>query len=571
MAYDGIIMAAIASELEDWYEARIERIFQPEAAMLVLLLHHAQQGKARLMLSANPRLPRVHLTTSKPSNPLAPPMFCMLLRKHLEGAKLLLVEQLGLERVLTLHFSGKDELGNQINYRMIAEIMGRHSNIVLVDPNNKVIDAIKRVPPAMSSVRILLPGITYEYPGHQERTDTLNINDNQDLQTALEDSKQNLGKTLVRRLTGFSPLLARELLARTHLAEDICPEQLTGAEWERLWQAIKAIKQMVYTAQFEPSLTDNDYAGLSLTHLAAERWPGSANSLVDKVTQQATDATDLLQAKQGLMSTIRQLLHKEERKLQKQQGDLSGMQQDLELRLAGELILANLQLIQPKTRSALLINYYEPNLPSVEVELDPSLNAVQNAQHYFKRYERARKGIPIVEQHIATTTQTLSYLQSLQDSLERAETVSLVREIEVEMQQNGVLPPEKRGSKRTVSQPSAPLHFLSPSGREILVGRSNLQNERLTRSADSEDWWLHTKDIPGSHVIIKGSDVPDETTLEMAAQLAAYYSKARQSSKVPVDYTRRKYVKKPGGSPPGYVIYTEQKTVLVDPVKYEPE
>lgn len=570
MPYDGLIMAAITAELNAWCDARIERVFQPEAATLSLLLHHGRQGKGRLILSANPRSPKVHLTSGKQDNPLSPPMFCMLLRKHLEGAKLLRIEQLGLERVLTLYLSGRDELGNLVTYLLIAEIMGRHSNIVLVDHNNKVIDAIQRVPPAMSSVRIMLPGITYEYPGHQARTDTLSLTNKQELQATLQSDNGSLSRALVRRLTGISPVLATELLTRAQLPQAIVPNQLTPAAWDLLWQELASLQAAVQTATFTPSHSTGEYAALLLTHLEAKPWLGSVNDLVDLFAQHDTKDADLQQAKRGLASTVKQLLQKEARKLNNQEGELSSMQQDLELRLSGELILANVHLIQPKARTAELVNYYDPDLANITIELDPSLDRVQNAQRYFKRYERARKGIPIVEKNITATKQMLEYLQSLQDTLERAETRELVSEIKAEMQQSGLLRPEKQAKKKEKQQPSAPLRFLSPSDREILVGRSNLQNERLLRSAAADDWWLHTKDIPGSHVLIKGSDEPDQPSLEMAAQLAAYYSQARQGSKVSVDYTRRKYVKKPSGSPPGFVIYTDQHTVSVDPVWYEP-
>ncbi|NLW16529.1 MAG: fibronectin/fibrinogen-binding protein [Firmicutes bacterium] len=570
MAYDGLTMAAIAAELKAWCDARVERVFQPEKTTLSLLLHHGQQGKGRLIISATPNAPRVHLTTFKHDNPLTPPMFCMLLRKHLEGAKLLDVEQLGLERVLTFYFSGKDDLGNQVTYRLIAEIMGRHSNIALVDPDNKIIDTIVRVPPAMSSVRIMLPGITYEYPEHQERIDTLALNNSLELQAALQTAPGSLRKALVGCLTGIGPLLATELLARAQPPPDATAADLSPEAWERLWQEIANLQAMVQNARYNPSVTADEYAALLLTHLKAKAWTGSVNSLVDHMVQEKAQATTLQQAKSRFVSIVSRQLKREKRKLNNQEQELSSMQKDLELRQVGELILANLHLIKPKAKVAEVVNYYDPNLAPVIVELDPSLDGAQNAQRYFKRYERARKGIPVVEKNIAATKQTIEYLRSLQDALQRAATLELIQEIEAEMQQSGLLRPEKQTKKKTKTQPSAPLRFQSPSGREILVGRSNLQNERLLRSANPDDWWLHTKDIPGSHVLIKGSDEPDAPTLEMAAQLAAYYSQARQGSKVPVDYTRRRHVKKPSGSPPGFVIYTEQKTVLVEPVKYAP-
>lgn len=570
MTYDGLIMAAITSELKAWCDARLERVFQPETATLNLLLHHGQLGKGRLVISAGPHSPRVHLTAYRQDNPPTPPMFCMLLRKHLEGAKLLQVEQLGLERVLTFYFSGKDDLGNRVIYRLIAEIMGRHSNIVLVGPNDKVIDAIVRVPPAMSSVRIMLPGISYEYPTHQQRMDTLSITNVQSLQSALGSSDSCLSQALVRHLTGISPLLATELLSRAHIPLDSSALDLTPQDWEQLWREIADLQSMVQLGQFAPSAIEGKCGALMLTHLNATPWPDSVNQLVDHMAQESSQEAALLQARRRLDSAVKQHLQREERKLANQEQELNAMKQDLDLRLRGELILANKHLIKPKAKTAQVVNYYDADLTTVTIELDPSLDATQNAQRYFKRYERARKGIPIVEKNIANTKQTIQYLQSLQDLLQRADSLELILEMEAEMQQSGLLRQEVQGKKKEKQQPSSPLRFRSPSGREILVGRSNLQNESLLRSAHPDDWWLHTKNIPGSHVLIKGSEEPDAPTLEMAAQLAAYYSQASQGSKVPVDYTRRRHVKKPSGSPPGFVIYTEQKTVLVEPKKYEP-
>jgi len=447
--------------------------------------------------------------------------------------------------------------------------MGRHSNIALVGPDNKVIDSIIRVPPAMSSIRIMLPGISYQYPGHQERTDTLSLTSAQELQAAIKDNAGKLSQALVRCLTGISPLLANELLTRAQLSANITTGELTIRDWDRLWQEIANLQTIVQTANFSPSHFDNDYAAINITHKQAAAWADSVNELVDQQVRQKLEGSALQQTKRRLHGIVKHLLQKEARKLGNQERELATMQEDLDLRLAGELILASMHLIQPKATKAELVNYYDPELANVTIGLDPSLDAVQNAQRYFKRYERARNGIPIVEKNIAATKRMLSYLQSLEDSLARAETAVLVQEIEAEMQQSGLLPTKQKTRKKEKEQPSTLLRFQSPSGREILVGRNNLQNERLLRSAAPDDWWLHAKDIPGSHVLIKGSDEPDAPTLEMAAQLAAYYSQARQGSKVPVDYTRRKHVKKPSGSPPGYVIYTEQRTVLVEPVGHE--
>jgi predicted ribosome quality control (RQC) complex YloA/Tae2 family protein len=568
MAFDGLMMAAITAELQVLAGARVEKIHQPARATLIVNLHQAAAGRVRLLLSADAAAPRVHLTTTRPTNPPAPPMFCMLLRKYLEGARLKSVKQHGLERILFFDFDGRDELGNLVTYRLVLEAMGRHSNLILLNREGKVLDCINHVPPALSTVRIMLPGISYSLPGHQERTDTLAVTNSQELSRVLKQAGNlQLKKAMTSQLTGISPLLADELLSRASLEAQLMAAELSEAQADRLWQQIVTLQQMVHTGRFQPSASGRRFAALRLTHLAAADWPGTVNSLLDQITQGQQAEQELERARQKLLHVVRRETRKAQRTLQNRRGELQAMQEDLQLRTTGELILANLHLIPPKATIARLVDYYDPQLREIDVQLNPSLSAAQNAQRHFKRYERARQGIPIVERNIQKSEARLRYLDSLLDSLERADSLQLVSEIEEEMRETGLLPQVIRRKKPHARQSEGePLRFIAADGCEILVGRNNQQNDRLTRSASPEDWWLHTKDIAGSHVIIKGAKgEPTAATLQMAAELAAYFSKARQSAKVPVDYTRRKYVKKPSGSPPGFVIYTDQRTLLVDP------
>jgi predicted ribosome quality control (RQC) complex YloA/Tae2 family protein len=560
-------MAAVCHELQALVDARLEKIYQPQAAVLLLTLHHPRQGRRRLLLTTEPTGPRVHLTEGKWSNPQAPPMFCMLLRKHLEGSRLLKVEQWGLERLLKFSFGGRDELGNAVTYRLVAEIMGRHSNILLVNQEDQIVDAITRVPPAMSSVRMVLPGLNYSYPDHEMRLDTLVLRGSEQLAEVMQlEPGLAVAKALVARLTGISPLLAKELLHRAELDSQQGVGELSDADWTALYQQLAMLQRVVNEASFQPSLKGNHFAALPLTHLEAELWPSSVNSLVDRHFTARGEAARLQRQQQKLSQIVRQLLQKNHRKEAYQAEELRQMEEDLSLRRWGELLVASLHLIEPKAERALVVDYYDPELPQVEIPLNPQYSGTQNAQRYFRRYERAKNGIPIVEKNLAKTRSTIGYLESLLDSIERAEQAELLAEIEHEMQQEGLLPPAEKKRTTVPKAESEPLRFVSPDGVEILVGRNNLQNERLTRRAAPEDWWLHTKDIPGSHVLVRarGAEM-SPATLEMAAGLAAYYSKARQSSKVPVDYTRRKHVRKPPGSPPGFVIYTGQQTVLIEP------
>lgn len=566
LAYDGLVLAAITHELTAWIDARVEKIHQPTAAVLLLSLHHPQLGKAKLLIATDPTAPRLHLTDSKWSNPASPPMFCMLLRKYLEGGRLQQIEQHGLERILTFSFSGRDDLGNSVTYRLVAELLGRHSNLLLLSQEERILDAMVRVPPAMSSVRIILPGLTYSWPDHQSRLDTLQVGDLDRLQSALAATVDApLSKALVAGLTGISPRLAGELLLRAGLSEQTTVRQLTTQGWTALLLQLRQLRQLVERAEFLPCRFGQDYAALLLSQPGALAWPGTMNQLVDQVSTEAVQSATLQKQRQRLSAVIRQVLQKDRRKQANQERELAEMQADLELRSRGELILANQHLIPAKAERAKVIDYYHPDLPEVELALDPRLSAVQNAQRAFRRYERARHGGVVVEQNLVKTKASVAYLESLLDSIERADQMSLLAEIEQEMQQSGLLPaPPKR--KQPEPSQSEPLRFRGPDDCEILVGRNNLQNERLTRGADPNDWWLHAKDIPGSHVIVRGvRGELDAVTLQVAAGLAAYFSRARQSSKVPVDYTRRKHVRKPNSAPPGFVIYTNQQTVMIEP------
>ncbi len=568
MAYDGLVMAGIASELRALKDARIERVYQPEGATIVLQMHHASRRKLRLLLSAEPSAPRVHLTELKMENPLVPPMFCMLLRKFLEGARLLDVTQQGLERIITLHLQGHDELGNIVTYQLVTEVMGRHSNIALVSPGGKIMDVIHRIPPAVSTVRIMLPGISYEYPSHQERVDTLDVTSAESLEQALQrDIGQKLAKALVSSLTGISPLLANELLYRAGLAAGERVQDISPSDWELVFDQISNLQSMVHRNEYTPSTSGTKYAVVQLNHLQATPWSGSINEMVDQLFARELNSRAFEKARLKLVQVVRQALEKESRKLASQTADQQSMTENLGLRQLGELILANLHLIKPKADHGVVVDYYDPDLREVRIELDPQLTPAQNAKRYFRRYEKARKGLEIISVSIEKVKAKVAYLETLLDSLERADSQEILDEVRQEMLDAGLLQQEYSKRKpKPAAIASEPVRYVSEDGYEILVGRNNLQNERLTRGAQADDWWLHTKDIPGSHVIIKGCPgEPPDGTLLMAAQLAAWYSKARQSSKVPVDYTRRRYVKKPGGSPPGFVIYTDQRTLLVEP------
>lgn len=559
MSFDGTILNAVVTELKQTLlSGRITKIYQPYKTELIFTVR-ANGANQQLLVSANPSFARLHLTSEKIDNPAEPPMFCMLLRKHLEGGIIEEIKQLELERIVTILIKGRNELGDISYKKLMIEIMGRHSNIILLDEkDDKILDSIKHLSPGVNSFRTILPGLPYKFPPEQEKLNPLII----DEMTFLKKIDFNSGKVdgqIVNNFSGFSPQIAKEIVFRAKLANR---NTLTKAFFE----VVEQIKE----AHFEPQITIADkkeyFSIIALTHVKGSIQTFSSVSEMltrfylgkaerDRVHQQASD----------LEKFLKNEFQKNKLKIKKLEQTLVDAEASSKFRKFGELLTAYIHQIKKGQKEVEVIDFYDEDGKSLIIPLDPLKSPSENAQHYFKKYNKAKNSLEIIKEQIEKTKQELSYLELILGQMETAAPKDIA-EIREELMEGGYIRNrnKKQIKKKKESKPVLE-QYKSSSGLEILVGKNNKQNEFLTnRLARQFETWLHTKDIPGSHVVIRSAEV-DEITLKEAATIAAYYSKARQSSSVPVDYTFIKHVKKPSGSKPGYVIYDNQSTIYVTP------
>lgn len=576
MALDGAFLSCLRQELVDALpEARIDKIHQPGREELLIALRF-KGGNRKLYLSAGANSPRIHFTEQAPENPAQPPMFCMLLRKRLTGGRLAAIRQEGLERALYLDFDCISELGELVRLTLAVEIMGRHSNIILIGPDGRIIDAIKRVDPAMSSVRPILPGLPYEVPPAPAGKYDLTCHTPEEITAALRAGKDGpLSKALQGITTGLSPLTCREISYRATAGQDTAVSGLTDREWEKLTDCLHRVQNAVLTGErrapyllvkpggdpLEFSFQPIIQYGLEATGQEMDTF----SALLDTFYSKHALAERMRVKGHDLLRVLTSATERVTRKLNVQRQELAAAENRETLRLYGDLIHANMHLISPGAASAELVNYYDENCAPITVPLDPSLSAAANAQKYYKDYRRAQTAQRMLTDRIAAGQQELVYLESVFDSLSRAASTRELEELRIELEAEGYLRRQK--GKQKPPPAMKPLTFRSDDGFTIYVGRNNLENDRLTlRVAKGSDVWLHTKNIPGSHVIVacEGQTPPDRT-LEQAAILAATHSKAAESVQVPVDYALAKYVKKPSGAKPGMVIYTDNRTAYVNP------
>ncbi len=575
MAFDGAFLACMRAELQQTLqEARIDKIHQPSREELVLALRR-RGGADKLYISARANAPRIQLTDIPLENPAQPPMFCMLLRKRLTGGRLAAIRQPGLERALYLDFDCVNELGDAVRLTLAVEIMGRHSNIILVE-NGLVVDAIKRVDWDMSSVRPVLPGLRYAPPPAQEDRLDLSAAEPEAFVEAIERGKDApLSKALLAVAHGLSPLVCRELAHRATRGQDTRSGALSAEEKQRLAFHLGRLKTLLATGEgrvpyllTRPDGAPLDYSFFPLTQYglsAVGREMESFSALLDAFYARRDNAERMKQHAQDLLRVLTAATERTTRKLARQREELARSENREELRLYGDLIHANMHAVPKGAASAELINYYDPACATVRVPLDPALSPALNAQRYYKEYRKAQTAERILTEQIARGEEELRYLDSVFDALSRAGSVRELTELRQELADGGYLRLQK--GKQKPPAPLGPMAFVSDDGFPILVGRNNVQNDRLTlRTARGGDLWLHTKNIPGSHVIVVTEGrTPPARTIEQAAILAALHSRAADSAQVPVDYTQVRHVRKPAGARPGMVIYDTNQTAYVSP------
>ncbi len=576
MALDGAFLRCLRRELEETLQqARVDKVHQPGKEELILSLRW-RGGTEKLYLSAMAEAPRIHFTRCVPENPSHPPMFCMLLRKRLTGGKLVAIRQDGLERILHLDFDCINELGDPVRLTLAMEIMGRRSNIILVGEDGRVIDAIKRVDPAMSPVRPVLPGLTYTLPPVEAERVDLSLAPVEKLVAAVRaEEGLPLSKGLQKASQGLSPMTCRELSLRVCGDADLLSSQLTETGWERLEKELLRVQQAVtegvgqtpYLVQRSDG-TPLEFGFFPITQYGLDGCGYSVDSfseLLDLFYARRAAAERMRIRSRDLRRVLTATRERIERKLALQCQELSASA-DRELwRLYGDLIHANMGRIAPGAAAAELVDYYDENCALRIVPLDPSLSAAANAQKYYKEYRKAQTAERVLTERIAAGEQERLYIETVADALSRAESERELEELRQELEEEGYL--RRAKGRQKPPPPTKPLSFRSSDGFLILVGRNNRQNDHLTlHIARGSDLWLHTKNIPGSHVIVcaEGQTIPDRT-VEQAAVLAATYSKAADSHQVPVEYTFARFVKKPSGAKPGMVIYTDNRTAFVDP------
>ena len=574
MALDGAFLRHLKKEITDRaLGARVDKIYQPNKEELVFLLRTRQEA-FKLLLSARANSPRIHFTQYAPENPKVPPMLCMLLRKRLSGAKLVEVRQPGLERLLYLDFDAANELGDKVRLSLVIEIMGKYSNIILVDGQGKIVDALKRVDEEMSSQRLVQPGLAYELPPAQNKPCMLECQPEEIVEAIVHQPKnQSLNKGILNALQGLSPVVCREIEHQVGRGQELFTRDLTQEQRERLRFFLERLFTTVRDTAGEPYMVTKikgkpmEFSFLNIvqygTLASVSRWE-DFSSLLDEFYEER-DRQDRMRVKaQDLLRLLAKASERLSRKINLQRGELARSEDREHLRVCGDLINANLYRIERGSAFADLENFYDENR-LMRVKLDPALNATQNAQKYYKEYRKAKTAQQVLGEQIAQAEQELLYVDSVFDCLSRAQSESELNEIRQELREEGYLKAVR--DKRKPPAPLAPLEFVSSEGFRILVGRNNRQNDKLTlKQANNNDIWLHTKNIPGSHtIIVTGGRQPGDATLKEAAMLAAYHSRAKDSSQVPVDYTQVRYVSKPQGAKPGMVIYVHYQTLFVTP------
>ena len=572
MPFDAMFLTAVAAELRPaLVGARVDKIQQPARDTVVLQLR-GRDGGGRLLLSANGNRPRVHLTQAQLENPAQPPMFCMLLRKHLAGGRLAGIRQPAAERMLDLTFDCTDELGVPCRKHLILELVGRNSNLILTGPDGRILDCLRRVDFEMSELRQLLPGLFYHEPPRQDRRIPQETTEAELLALlARPDAAMRLDKWLLAHFAGLSPLIARELSFRFAGETDAPIPTLDAA---RLAAFLTAEFAALPPAQMRPMLLWKDGAPTDFTYRDIRQYGGylraepceSFSALLDRFYTETDHAERMRQRSQTLRKAISNLHERTRRKLELQRQELEATHDREQLRRQGDIVTANLHAI---TRGQTLLraeDFYDEDLREIEIPLKPNLSPQQNAARFYKDYARAKHAEQVLTQQIAQGEIEESYLAGVLEELARAENERDLSEIRAELEAGGYVRPADR-RKQARQQPSKPMHFRSSDGFDIFVGRNNRQNDQLSlKTARRDDLWLHVQKFHGTHVIIAcaGIQPPDETITE-AAELAAYYSEAREGQNVPVDVTPVRFLRKPNGAKPGMVVYDRYRTVLVTP------
>lgn len=568
MALDGLTLHFIKEEIASAaVGCRVEKVHQPSREELVLVLR-GRNGAHKLLISARANSPKIHFTAFPPENPAKPPMLCMLLRKHLTSALLTNVRQEGLERVLFLDFNATNEIGEPVKFTLCTEIMAQYSNIILINEQGNILDAVKRVDSETSSLRQILPGMLYKLPPKQNKPDLFDTTGAEIARNAAEAENKAASVAILSNVQGLSPIVCREIVSRS-IGEDKRTEFLNDDEIFKIGEEIENLKSVVPypCAVIEQSGKPLDFSFMNITQYGENVRIKPFDSFSELLDDFYFEKDRLERTKQNsseLQKLVANLIQRTARKLDLQRKELEQCADREQLKINAELIAANLYQLKKGAPFYEVYNYYTNE--NIRINANPALTPNENSQKYYKEYRKAKTAEQMLTTLIANGEEELSYLDTVADALSRAETTAQIAEIKQELSHTGYLKSKlKPGTK--APKPLAPMEYESSDGFTILVGRNNEQNDRLSlKTAAKGDIWLHTQKFPGSHTVIvtQGQEVPEETLIE-AAIIAAYHSRARQSSGVPVDYTQVRNLKKPQGAKPGKVIYHVYNTLYVTP------
>ncbi len=573
MPFDAVYMSALKDELSEVLPtSRIDKINQPERDELILSLR-TPQGNKKLLISANPSAPRIHFTEMAAENPITPPMFCMLMRKHLSGSRIKEIVQPGLERVLIIKLDSMDEMGEITEKQLVFEALGRQSNLILVGSDGRIIDSVRRADGDMTSKRAVLPGMFYRLPEKQEKLQPDEVSREQIRQLLEDASGMQAEKWIMSTFSALPPLLCRELSYRLLGEVDARLDGMDDAAKDRFASALFNFFEFISGGRKTPvMLVDAQGAPKDICYTDIRQYEGLyVNKTYDSFSQLTESFYGLRDSRERMRSrssalrkTISNLNDRTARRVENQRRELEATADRERDRQKGDLLMANLGACVKGRSSVTVTDLYDPDGRDVEIALDPKLSPQQNAAKYYKAYAKAKNAEKYLTGLIADGEKELEYLGSVLDEIDRAGSETELQEIRQELVSGGYVRSQKTNKKEKFRK-SRPMSFVSSSGFEISVGRNNTQNDELTtKTAFKSDIWLHTQKIHGSHVIIhcRGQQ-PDDNTITEAAILAAYYSQAREGKNVPVDYTPVKFVKKPNGAKPGMVIYETYRTAYV--------
>lgn len=575
MSLDGLFLNSIKDDLYNkLLNGRVDKIYQPDKNEIIISVRNEGENY-KMLLTVASNSARIHLTDVTRKNPEQPPMFCMLLRKHLTGSRIRDIKQIDFDRILEITFECRDELETVVYKSIIIEIMGKHSNIIFFNTDTKtIIDSIKRVAENVSSLRQVYPGLKYIYPPLPAKINPLSVT-KEEFFNSFENvnSGTYIFNFIYKTFTGFSPFISREICYLCNLNEGSYVGELNNQDKENLWNAFNSLmtklknKQYSFNIYLDEAADNYGFYCLHMSYLESNQKKSfeSPKELLDTYYYELDNKHKITQKVSSLIKSISTKLDRDKKKVEKQKQELLNAEDRDKYKIYGELIIANLYK-EPENNKLKVINYYDPEQNEIAIPIDPRLSLNGNSQKYFKRYNKLKNAEEELLKLIDTGLNEINYLENILFSIEECQTTDDLNDIYQELIDEGFMK-RKSKIKKTKESKKELLTFMSSNNHEIIVGRNNLQNEMLTfKIAKKDDFWFHAKNMPGSHVIIKtnGDELTDDEYVE-AAKVAAFYSKGKNSSFVEIDYTKKSNLKKPPNAKPGFVIYDTNYSMLVEP------